>query len=65
MVIFLVDCIWGDWSAWGACVSGLDVQDRNRTIDQEARNGGTDCTGNATETQDCPGRPLFSVIASI
>ena len=59
-----MDCIWGDWSAWGACDSGLGVQDRNRTIDQEARNGGTDCTGNATETQDCPGRALF-VIASI
>ena len=63
-ILFPVDCIWAAWSAWGICDSGSGVQDRNRTVDQEALNGGSDCTGNTTETQDCPGRSVF-VIDSI
>ena len=53
---------------WGTCDSGSGVKDRNRTIDQEALNGGAYCTGNATETQNCPGRSLFvtdSIIFSL
>ena len=64
VLFFSVDCIWAAWSAWGTCDSGSGVQDRNRTVDQEALNGGTDCAGNTTETQDCPGRSVF-VIDSI
>ena len=58
MVIFPVDCIWSAWSVWGTCDSGSGGQDRNRTIDQEALNGGINCTGDATETQERPGRYL-------
>ena len=54
-MIFSVNCIWAAWSTWGTCDSGSGVQERNRTIDQEALKGGVNCTGDATETQDCPG----------
>ena len=46
---------------WGTCDSGSGVQDRSRTKDQEALNGGTECTGDATETQDCPGKDLLVI----
>ena len=39
--------------------SGTGSQERSRTKDQEALNGGADCTGDVTETQDCPGRVFF------
>ena len=46
---------------WGTCDSGSGVQDRSRTKDQETLNGGTECTGDATETQDCPGKDLLVI----
>ena len=61
-MIFSVNCIWSTWSAWGTCDSGSGFQERNRTILQGALNGGTGCTGNATKTQDCPGRALLVFI---
>ena len=63
-----VDCTWGAWSAWETCslTCGNGTQERNRTITQEALNGGTDCTGNETETQSCntfgcPGKYQLSI----
>ena len=61
MVIFPVDCIWTAWSVWGTCDSGSGVKVRSRIKDQEALNGGTECPGDATETQDCPGKDLFVI----
>ena len=52
---FSVNCIWASWTAWGTCDSGTGYQERSRGKDEEALNGGADCTGDATETQDCPG----------
>ena len=61
MLIFPVDCIWTAWSVWGTCDSGSGVKVRSRIKDQEALNGGTECPGDATETQDCPGKDLFVI----
>ena len=46
---------------WGTCDPGSGIQDRSRTKDPEALNGGTECTGDATETQDCPGKDFFVI----
>ena len=59
IVYFLVNCNWTTWSTWGTCDSGTGLQERRRAKKPEALNGGADCTGNANETQDCPGRALF------
>ena len=44
-MIILVDCVWGEWSAWSdcECVEGKGLTQRNRTIVQEAQNNGTEC----------------------
>ena len=34
------------------------MQERIRVKDQEALNGGANCTGNATETKNCPGESI-------
>ena len=46
---------------WGTCDSGSGIKVRSRIKNQEALNGGTECTGDATETQDCPGKDLFVI----
>ena len=40
-----VDCVWGAWSAWDSCSAscGGGYQWRNRSIIQEALNGGLEC----------------------
>ena len=50
-----VNCIWGEWSAWGTCpVScGGGTQERSRPIAVEAANGGVDCAGDASERRQC------------
>ena len=58
IVFFAVDCIWAAWSVWGTCDPGTGIQDRSRTKDPEGLNGGTECAGDATEQQNCPGRDL-------
>ena len=55
----IVNCTWGDWGPWGPCnawcnetTKGLEgrTRSRNRTIAQEAMNGGVNCTDeDATE----------------
>ena len=53
-----VHCLWAPWSNWGTCNSSSGLQERIRVKDQEAFNGGANCTGNATETKDCPGESI-------
>ena len=50
-----VNCIWGTWSTWATCsvTCGGGNQDRTRTIDVPAANGGLECAGAATESQAC------------
>lgn len=56
-----IDCVWGNWSAFGACSvlcgGGNMTQTRNQT--PPAQYGGVDCNGSDTNsticnTQDCP-----------
>ncbi|CAJ1370240.1 unnamed protein product [Effrenium voratum] len=53
-----VDCAWSDWAPWGTCSSscGTGLQARKRE-NSEARNGGADCYGNATESTSCVDLP--------
>ncbi|MCP4490026.1 MAG: thrombospondin type-1 domain-containing protein [Gammaproteobacteria bacterium] len=47
---------WSDWSEWGACDSECigGNQERSRMCDNPPVAGtGTDCQGEATETQEC------------
>ena len=54
-----VDCVWGPWSAWtptgdwSPCVNGTQsrTEQRTRTIETPASNGGLPCEGPTTETR--------------
>ena len=52
---FTVDCTWGVWSTWQGCsvTCGGGTQERNRSIDVPAQNGGRSCTGSNADSQDC------------
>ena len=61
-MLSIVDCTWEAWSVWGPCdvTCGGGTQERNRTQDSPAENGGADCEPvDATDTQSCNtnGRP--------
>lgn len=49
------DCIISQWSSWGQCdvTCGGGQSMRERSVDQEARGGGTPCLGSLTETRGC------------
>lgn len=47
------DCKWSAWTPWGPCASDLAQSSRSRSIEQEAKNGGSVCVGEAKETQPC------------
>ena len=51
----VINCEWNDFEDWNGCseTCGGGTQSRTRTIKKEAENGGQDCAGEATETQDC------------
>ena len=48
-----VNCSWGTWSEWETCsiTCGGGTQHRNRSISQQALNGGNGCAGNTEETR--------------
>ena len=50
-----VNCEWSEWSDWASCsvFCGGGTEERSRTIAVPAQNGGTECIGNVTETQEC------------
>jgi len=43
---------WSAWSAWGPCLNGVQSQNRTCT-NPPASNGGTSCSGPASQTQSC------------
>ena len=52
----IVDCVWDDWSLWGACsvTCGDGEKIRSRAILTPAENGGVPCdAGNAREVRLC------------
>ena len=52
----LVDGMWSEWSEFGECpvTCGGSTQERTRTCTEPApANGGADCVGDATESQEC------------
>ena len=53
-MLFLVDCIWSDWSNWGECDKTCErgTQMRVRTS-PDPLFGGENCTGDSQETRDC------------
>ena len=66
---FVVNCLWGEWSAWKTCsvTCGSGTQERNRSITQEALFGGNVCKGDDRETQSCnsngcPGIYLSNIV---
>jgi hypothetical protein len=50
-----VPCLWSEWLGWSNCTKpcGGGLQVRARVKLQEARFGGPNCTGNASEQQSC------------
>ena len=62
-----VNCAWTVWNAWDTCTKSCDggTQQRTRVIGAPPKYGGTNCTGNATETgpcntHNCPGNSSMS-----
>lgn len=47
-----VDCVWTEWTSWGAC-SCNGLQERHRNIDTQAAGAGKGCAGAKVETQSC------------
>ncbi|CAD7963511.1 unnamed protein product [Amoebophrya sp. A25] len=45
-------CVWGNWSAWGACTC-TGLQERHRVIQKHATEGGPPCEGPKIETKTC------------
>lgn len=51
------DCVWGEWSRWGACTKCSGQQTRHRNIVKENKNGGQTCEeGAGRETRGCEER---------
>ncbi|CAD7956383.1 unnamed protein product [Amoebophrya sp. A25] len=46
------DCVWGDWSAWGACTC-LGLRERHRSIYTHRDDCGQPCTGAKVESESC------------
>ena len=59
MPSFPVDCEWGTWGAWDTCSKTCDggMQTSNRTIAQQAEDGGIPCLGEAMRKQYCNDQP--------
>ena len=50
-----VDCEWGAWSHWSSCsqTCGGGFKTKNRSIVTVPQNGGSACTGNNVESEQC------------
>jgi hypothetical protein len=50
-----IDCVWGQWSAWGACsvTCGGGQKVATRAIAIERDHGGVACTGETTKSDGC------------
>ena len=64
-----VDCVWGEYGEWSTCSAtcGGGTRTRTRPEDTLASNGGSPCTGLATETDPCnpdacPSRKIYKSI---
>ena len=53
--LIIVNCEWSQWSQFATCsvTCGGGTEERSRTISVPAQNGGTECAGNDTESQEC------------
>ena len=65
MYFVSVNCKWSKWTAWNSCSAtcGGGYQWRNRTIAQEALNGGTECE-NCTDSSTTGNCGILGVIAT-
>ena len=61
---FLVDCTWSAWSSWSSCSAtcGGGYEWRNRTVTQEALNGGIECE-NCTDSSTTGNCNLITTLA--
>jgi len=50
-----VDCVWGSYSEWSSCSKTCGGGERTRTRNETtpASNGGRECEGDSTETENC------------
>ena len=50
-----LDCKWNDYTPWSKCskTCGTGTRKRERTVIQEAKNGGKECKGLSIETDNC------------
>ena len=50
-----VGCIWSEWGTWTSCSAscGGGSQFATRTVDQQATNGGEECSGQPIKSQSC------------
>ena len=64
-----VDCVWGEYGEWSTCSTtcGGGTRTRTRSEGIPASNGGSPCTGPATQTgpcnrDACPGSKILKSI---
>ena len=63
LILYSVDCVWGDYSAWSACTKTCETgkQYKFRVIQTYETNGGVACDANKNvaeqecNTESCPG----------
>ena len=51
-----VNCVWNNWSAWGACnrpCGHAGTQNRRRSVWRCPHCGGAECSGDTTSSQAC------------
>ena len=51
----MVNCAWEDFGEWSECSAscGGGTRTRTRVVSIPSENGGDECTGDATETENC------------
>ena len=73
LISYLVDCVWGDYSAWTACTKtcGTGKQYKFRAVQIYEANGGLGCDANENvaeqdcNTESCPSPGKSCCILSI